>query len=71
MTFNSLAMIQQKVRSDFEMLLTTVTGEAAQGCTADGMERHLFKQLLCLGGNLMQLYFGYAVANAATKRSGR
>src|SRR5829696_3127342 len=57
MTFNLMAMIQQKVRSDFDVLLATVTGNEAKGSTADEMERYLWKQLLCMGGNLLQLYF--------------
>jgi hypothetical protein len=57
MTFNPIAMIQQKIRTDVELLLTTVSGKESQKCSADEMERHLFKQLLCLGANLMQLYF--------------
>ncbi len=57
MTFNSIPMIQQKVKTDFEMLLSTVTGDDGQNCSADQMERHLFEQLLRLGANLMQLFF--------------
>jgi len=57
MTFNSIPMIQQKVKTDFEMLLSTVTGGDGQNCSADQMERHLFEQLLRLGANLMQLFF--------------
>ncbi|MBI3170801.1 MAG: ISKra4 family transposase [Chloroflexi bacterium] len=57
MTLNSITMIQQKVRTDFDILLSAVTGNEAQKSTADQMERHLFKQLLRLGANLLQLYF--------------
>lgn len=57
MTLNSITMIQQKIRTDFDILLGAVTSDEAQKSTADQMERHLFKQLLRLGANLLQLYF--------------
>ncbi len=57
MTFNLISIIQQKVRTDFDMLLSTVTDADGQKCSADQMERYLFKQLLCLGAELMQLFF--------------
>ena len=56
MTFNTISMIQQKVKIDFDDLVATVTGPAGQQSSADQMERHLFKQLLQLGAELMQLY---------------
>lgn len=60
MTFNSITMIQQKVRDDFDTLLATVTDGPA--CAADQMERHLFQQLLVIGANLLQLYFDIQAA---------
>ncbi|MCA9901576.1 MAG: ISKra4 family transposase [Anaerolineales bacterium] len=57
MTFNSNIMIPENIKSDLDLLLSIVTSEGGQKCTADQMERHLFKQLLCLGGKLMQLFF--------------
>lgn len=57
MTFNSNIMIAEKIQTDFEMLYTMVTSSDGQKCTADQMERHLFNQLLKLGGKLMQLFF--------------
>lgn len=59
MTSNSLTMIQQKVQSDFEALLTMVQSPQAEQQTADQMERHLFKQLLQLGAHLMLLFLTY------------
>lgn len=56
MTFNSPAIIQD-IRQEFEMLLTFVTGEAAQTATADQIERGLFKLLLALGTKLLALFF--------------
>jgi hypothetical protein len=57
MTFNDMAMIQQNIRNNFELLLSTATDASSQQCTADQMERHLFEQLLRLGANLLQLFF--------------
>ena len=57
MTFNHNIIIPEKIQSDFEMLYSTVTGSDGQKCTADQMERHLFKQLLKMGAQLMQLFF--------------
>lgn len=57
MISNPLSMILQKVRNDFDTLVTTVTDEQNMACTADQMERHLLQQLICLGGQLLQLYF--------------
>jgi hypothetical protein len=57
MTFNSHTIIPENIHSDFETLLSIVTSIDGQKCTADQMERHLFKQLLKMGANLMQLFF--------------
>lgn len=56
MTSNSPTIIQD-IRQEFEMLLTFVTGEAAQTATADQIERGLFKLLLALGAKLLALFF--------------
>ena len=56
MTFNTISMIQEKVKTDFNIMLTMVTGAEGQKCTFDQMERHVFKQLLCLGGDMLQLF---------------
>lgn len=56
MTFNSISIIQQKVQSDFESLLATVMNPEAETGSIDAMERHLFKQLLQLGAQLLQLF---------------
>lgn len=57
MTFNPLAIIPENIHSDFETLLSIVTSMDGPTCTADQVERHLFKQLLKMGANLMQLFF--------------
>jgi hypothetical protein len=57
MTFNHDVILPEKIHSDFEKLYSTVTGPDGHKCTADQMERHLFKQLLKMGSQLMQLFF--------------
>lgn len=57
MAFNSNTMIPENIQSDFELLYTMVTNRDYHDCTADQMERHLFKQLLEMGKNLLQLFF--------------
>lgn len=59
MTSNPIPMIQQKVQKDFDALLATVQGAAAEQRTADEVERHLFKLLLQMGAHLMLLYLTY------------
>lgn len=59
MTSNSIVMIQQKVRADFDTLLATVQSPGAEQKTAGQMERHLFKALLQLGAHLMLLFLTY------------
>lgn len=67
MTFNTNIILQEKLRSDLEVILTMVTNvDKQQKSTADQMERHLFKQLLRLGAHLMQLYF-----DSCSRASGR
>src|SRR3990172_4233771 len=56
MTFNSQEIIQD-VRAEFEHLLDFVTGEQARTAKADSIERGLFKMLLRLGAQLLQLFF--------------
>jgi len=56
MAFNSQAIIQD-VRAEFERLLDFVTGEQARTAKADSIERGLFKMLLRLGAQLLQLFF--------------
>ena len=56
MTFNSQAIIQE-IRAEFERLLDFVTGVQARTAKADSIERGLFKMLLRLGAQLLQLFF--------------
>jgi len=61
MSFNSTSMIHQ-LRTDFEQLLTLVTGPEAHTATLDQMERSLFRQVLRLGLKLLQLFLATRVA---------
>ena len=61
MSFNSTAMIHQ-LRTDFEQLLTLVTGPDAHTATVSQMERSLFRQVLRLGLKLLQLFLMTRVA---------
>ncbi len=54
MSFNSEEIVQN-IRTEFESMLQSV--QANDECTADAMERSLFKQLLGLGAQLMVLFF--------------
>jgi hypothetical protein len=54
-------MIHQ-LRTDFEQLLTLVTGPEAHTATLDQMERSLFRQVLRLGLKLLQLFLATRVA---------
>lgn len=54
MTLNSETIVQE-IRTEFEMMLEAVRKEKSS--SADMMERKLFKWLLDLGGELLQLYF--------------
>jgi hypothetical protein len=65
MTFNSKEIIQD-IRVEFERLLNYVTGEEARTATADHIERGLFKMLLEMGAQLLQLFF--VVRNEASSR---
>lgn len=56
MAFNSENIIQE-IRLGFEGILEFVTNEQARKSRADEVERGLFKQLLKLGLQLMQLFF--------------
>ena len=69
MTFNSPIIIPEMIRSDFELILSMVTSLDSEKCTADQMERHLFKELLKLGANLMQLFFDLRSKNYPRERS--
>lgn len=57
MTFNQLSMIQQVLIMDFNEIIAKVNEAGHETCTAYDMERHLWKQMLKLGGRLMQLFF--------------
>jgi hypothetical protein len=59
MTFNTIPMIQEKVQTDFDALLALVQSPEAAAYGADDMERHLFRQLLAMGAQLMQLFLSY------------
>lgn len=61
MSFNSTAMIHQ-LRTDFEQLLTLVTGPEAHTATVSQMERSLFRQVLRLGLKLLHLFLLTRVA---------
>jgi len=61
MSFNSMAMIHQ-LRTDFEQLLTLVTGPDAHTATVNQMERSLFRHVLRLGLKLLQLFLMTRVA---------
>ena len=39
MTFNSISILQQKVKTDFDLLLSIVSGPDGQNCSADQIER--------------------------------
>ena len=45
-----------EVRAQFEGLLAEMVGGAAQGRTADGMERHVFRRVLALGRGLLRVF---------------
>lgn len=69
MTFNANIMIAENIQSDFEMLYAMVTSIEGQKCTADQMERHLFNQLLKMGGKLMQLFFDIRSQGSSRKEA--
>lgn len=56
MALNSETIIQE-IRQEFEEIVEFVTNEEAQTSKADEIERGLFKQLLKMGLQLMQLFF--------------
>ena len=56
MALNSEAIIQE-IRQEFEGIMEFVTNEQAHKSKADEIERGLFKQLLKMGLQLMQLFF--------------
>lgn len=56
MTSNTMTMIHQEIQNDFDKLLIMVTGPEGENCGVDQMERHLLRQLLCLGAKLLQLF---------------
>ncbi len=56
MVFNTETIIQE-IRTKFEGILDFVSNEQARESNADEIERGLFKQLLNLGLQLMQLFF--------------
>jgi len=57
MTFNTLSMIQQELKMDFDEIISEVSEAGNEACTAYHMERHLWQQMLKFGGRLMQLFF--------------
>ena len=66
MAFNSETIIQE-IRSEFEGILDFVTNEQAQKSKADEIERGLFKQLLNLGLQLLQLFFIFRAEQSSRK----
>jgi len=61
MSFNPETIVHE-IRTEFETMLHTVQSDAES--TADSMERQVFKWLLELGGQLLQLYFAYRSAES-------
>jgi hypothetical protein len=55
MAINSQEIIQD-IRAEFERLLDFVIGVEARTAKADSIERGLFKMLLRLGAQLLQLF---------------
>lgn len=55
MSVNATQLIHE-LRADFEQLLNLVTGPEAQTATLDQMERSLFRHLLRMGHQLLQLF---------------
>jgi hypothetical protein len=66
MIFNQLSMIQQELKTDFDDIISKVSEAGNEACTAYQMERHLWQQMLKLGGRLMQLFF-HASSQAAQR----
>lgn len=64
MSFNTETIVHE-IRTEFETMLQTVQSDTES--TADSMERQVFKWLLALGGQLLQLYFEQR--SAASERS--
>src|SRR5258708_30734431 len=56
-----------EVRTQFEMLLSSILSEETQTLTADTMERRLLRQLLALGRSLFALFL--ATRAAATRQA--
>jgi hypothetical protein len=56
MTFDQVAMIQQKAIARLETLLEEVVGSKAAESTAYEMEQYLFQQVLAIGAELMEVY---------------
>ena len=52
----------QAVRREFEKLIDLVTGSSAHQATLNQMERHLFRGVLRLGYQLLQLFLAQRVA---------
>jgi len=61
MSSNSVQMIQQ-LHHDFQELIEYLTGESSQSRTAYEVELTLFRQLLALGAQLLQLFFVHRAA---------
>lgn len=57
----SSTTIIQVLRADFESLIAMVTGPAAATATLDQMERNVFRRVLCLGRQLLQLFLAARV----------
>ena len=66
MTFNQIPMILQDLKTGFDSIISTVSEAGSETCTAYQMERHLWQQILKLGGDLMQLFF--EVSSQAAQR---
>ena len=60
MSINSTAMVQG-LRADFESLIALVTSSEASTATLDQMERSLFRRVLRLGLQLLQLFIATRV----------
>ncbi len=49
--------IADDIRSNIEVMIKMVSGEAAQEATADAMERQIWWGVLAIGAALLQLFF--------------
>ena len=58
---NETADVLPEVRREFEKLIDLVTGSPAHHATLNQMERHVFRGVLRLGHQLLQLFLAQRV----------